>query len=318
MPPTKRSRGQAAEPSSQTSKKRKMDDDAQKYYAVRAGHKPGVYLSWKETQEQTAGFKGATFKRFFDLKEAEDFVAGKKVAAASDAPTKFYAVANGNAPGIYNDWDTVSKLLVGAKAPKFKKFETRDEAAEYIRMYGDEAAIDAVLAKEPRSKKAKKSDALQTEPNVVHVYTDGSSRSNGTPRAVAGVGVFFGAGDPRNVSERLEGDASVQTNQRAELTAILRALEKVPVEQPMRIHTDSAYSINCVTLWYRGWERKDWVTTKGEDVINQDVIKAIRAIIDERTDAGTPTYFQKVKGHSTDSGNIAADKLAVAGAIEDD
>jgi len=40
------------------SKKRKLDT-AQKYYAVKAGFKPGVYLTYAECSEQTAGFKGA-------------------------------------------------------------------------------------------------------------------------------------------------------------------------------------------------------------------------------------------------------------------
>ncbi|KAI0402143.1 hypothetical protein F4802DRAFT_385646 [Xylaria palmicola] len=42
------------------SKKRKMDANLQKYYAVRAGNIPGVYLTWAECQEQTAGFRGAS------------------------------------------------------------------------------------------------------------------------------------------------------------------------------------------------------------------------------------------------------------------
>lgn len=66
MNPTKK--GQASKSASQpantttakTSRKRKMDADSQKYYAVRAGVKPGVYLTWAECQEQTAGFRGAS------------------------------------------------------------------------------------------------------------------------------------------------------------------------------------------------------------------------------------------------------------------
>lgn len=47
--------------SSSASKKRKFGDVAPtKYYAVRAGHKPGVYLSWPECQANITGFKGAS------------------------------------------------------------------------------------------------------------------------------------------------------------------------------------------------------------------------------------------------------------------
>jgi hypothetical protein len=41
------------------SKKRKMDATEQKYYAVRAGFKPGVYTTWAICQQQITGFKGA-------------------------------------------------------------------------------------------------------------------------------------------------------------------------------------------------------------------------------------------------------------------
>ena len=51
---------------------------------------------------------------------------------------------------------------------------------------------------------------------VIDVYTDGACSNNGSRQARAGVGVFFGPQDPRNVSETLEG--STQTNQRAEMT----------------------------------------------------------------------------------------------------
>lgn len=115
----------------------------------------------------------------------------------------------------------------------------------------------------------------------------------------------------RNISERLAGP--IQTNQRAELTAILRALEVVTPYQPVRVVTDSQYSINCVTVWSRSWERKGWKTATGEDVKNQDLVKAIRERVKEREEAGTETAFEWVKGHSKNVGNEAADRLAVAG-----
>lgn len=45
-----------------------------KFYAVKKGHNPGVYLSWPSCQEQVRGFSGAIFKSFTTRKEAEDFV----------------------------------------------------------------------------------------------------------------------------------------------------------------------------------------------------------------------------------------------------
>ncbi|KAL6824353.1 ribonuclease H-like domain-containing protein [Trichoderma sp. SZMC 28015] len=96
--------------------------------------------------------------------------------------------------------------------------------------------------------------------------------------------------------------------------AMQRALEIAPLEQHVRIHSDSQYSIKCVTEWAIGWKRKNWLTASGEKVKNQDIIRAVLDKIDERNKAGGRTYFQWVKGHATNVGNIAADRLAVRGA----
>ena len=84
--------------------------------------------------------------------------------------------------------------------------------------------------------------------------------------------------------------------------------------QPLQIISDSKYSINCVTDWYRSWVKNDWKTSTGGVVQNQDLIKGIRELIDARDQAGTVTQWKWVAGHAADAGNIAADRLAVAGA----
>jgi ribonuclease HI len=125
----------------------------------------------------------------------------------------------------------------------------------------------------------------------------------------------------RNVSEALKG--SKQTNQRAELTAIQRALDVAPRHRDVTIYTDSKYAIDCVTNWYRNWVRNGWVNSKGKPVENKDLVMGVRENIEEREILGKKTYFVWVKGHANNEGNIAADQLAVEGArmgrgLEDD
>lgn len=86
-----------------------------------------------------------------------------------------------------------------------------------------------------------------------------------------------------------------------------------PTKQSVQIITDSKYSIQCVTEWYRNWERNGW-TSKTGPVKNRDLVEAVRAKINERDARRAQTLFTWVKGHASDPGNIAADNLAVQGA----
>ncbi|KZF20742.1 ribonuclease H-like protein [Xylona heveae TC161] len=147
---------------------------------------------------------------------------------------------------------------------------------------------------------------------MLRIYTDGSSLGNGINGALAGVGVYFGSGDSRNISEALVGPR--QTNQRAELTAILRALEIAPKHRDVTIFTDSRYSIDCVTVWYINWRRNNWQTSQKKPVENRDLIEAILSNIEERNALKVQTLFHWLKGHADHEGNIEADKLAVNGA----
>lgn len=338
----------------QGSKKRKVEGSGQKFYAVRVGRIPGVYTEYSQCQAQTAGFRGAVcrwrahsriarddkgqeantrcaVKSFPSRADAEDFAAGRAVQPAHDEPARFYAVAVGNPTGIFSDWADASQAIKGVKGPKYKRFATRAEAVEYIREYGSAQALAAVGgaaagagAAAGKSKKEVKQEAVSDSSaaegeeedddgaGTLRIWTDGSSRANGRVGARAGLGVFFGQGDPRNVSEPLRG--MPQTNQRAELMAMQRALEVAPRTQAVEIISDSQYSINCVTQWAKSWRAKGWKTAMGDEVKNRDIIEAVLALIDGRKAEGAPTAFSWVKGHNKDPGNTAADMLAVRGA----
>lgn len=150
--------------------------------------------------------------------------------------------------------------------------------------------------------------------NVIHVYTDGACLRNGRPDAAAGVGVYFGPRDPRNVSEPLEGYP--QTNQRAELTAILRALDITSEDdRPLTLYSDSQYSMKCITEWLPKWRQNGFKTSRGDDVKNLDLIEPIDDMIQERGRYGF--RFEYVRSHEGDEGNEMADQLARKGALMD-
>lgn len=116
----------------------------------------------------------------------------------------------------------------------------------------------------------------------------------------------------RNISETLPGPR--QTNQRAELTAILRALQIVPRNRDVSIVTDSRYAIDCVTVWYINWRKNGWKTSAGKAVENKDLVESVLAKIEERNSLAVQTTFEWIKGHANHPGNVEADKLAINGA----
>ena len=94
---------------------------------------------------------------------------------------------------------------------------------------------------------------------IINIYTDGACSNNGKKTAKAGIGVYIE--DICNISERLIG---LQTNQRAELYAILKSLQLINIEEykTINIYSDSQYSINCITKWIYGWLKNNWLDKK--------------------------------------------------------
>lgn len=48
-----------------------------KFYAVKAGRKPGIYKNWEECKKQVEAFSGAVYKSFKTREEAKSYISGK-------------------------------------------------------------------------------------------------------------------------------------------------------------------------------------------------------------------------------------------------
>jgi ribonuclease HI len=157
-------------------------------------------------------------------------------------------------------------------------------------------------------------------PTAEIVYTDGSCLHNGTIMARAGYGVYFSENNPRNLSARLPGQK--QSNQRAELYAVLRALETYRFHQrdgdlPKTVYvlTDSKYVVQALTDWVKLWEINGWVTGDGQPVISQDLFERAWRLLKilKVGKNGIEVVIKHVKGHSGIYGNHQADQLAFRG-----
>jgi ribonuclease HI len=144
--------------------------------------------------------------------------------------------------------------------------------------------------------------------DTLHVWTDGSCLGNGTSAAVSALAAFYANGDVRNYSSLLQLDK--HTNNRAELAAILYVLVTDFEEHNLVIHTDSKYSIDCLTKYHFKWAQSGWLTSKGTAVESLTMIRFMLDIISRRTELGLETDLVYVKAHDKDPGNNAVDLLA--------
>lgn len=220
----------------------------------------------------------------------------------------FYAVRRGRRSGIFRTWKECEQQVKGYSGASFKKFPSESLAHDFLRGIVQELTP---AVKETKPKRPKVRKIIPTPPPGTRiVWTDGACSSNGTEEAQAGVGVYFGLEDPRNVSEPLEG---AQTNQRAELMAAVRALEVLVEQQqtgnPVQIRTDSRYVQRGLQEWLPGWKARGWKTTSKTPVLHRDLWERLDAL---RVQFSTVELVH-VRGHSGDPGNEGADRLAVAG-----
>jgi ribonuclease HI len=110
----------------------------------------------------------------------------------------------------------------------------------------------------------------------MRVFTDGACSNNGRANAKAGYAVWFP--DHPNLCESARiPDGQSQTNQRAELAAISRAVvildENGFHDVDVIVYTDSDYSISCLTKWLPSWVSRGWKTSSGTDVLHRDLIE---------------------------------------------
>src|SRR5690606_10846058 len=106
-------------------------------------------------------------------------------------------------------------------------------------------------------------------------------------------------------TKEMYGGERLTTNNRMELTAVIRALEALKRPSVVRIHTDSQYVQKGITEWIHNWKRRGWRTSERTPVKNADLWRRL----DELAAMHRVEWFW-VKGHAGHPGNERADQLA--------
>jgi ribonuclease HI len=134
---------------------------------------------------------------------------------------------------------------------------------------------------------------------VIEIYTDGACRGNPGP---GGWAALLQMGEHE---KELSGAEALTTNNRMELTAVIRALEALKRPVQIRLYTDSQYVRRGITEWLRAWKARGWRTADRKPVKNQDLWERLE-------EASTPHEIEWhwVPGHAGVPGNERVDRLA--------
>lgn len=212
----------------------------------------------------------------------------------------YYAIHKGRQIGIFTDWVTCKKNTEGFNKPVFKKFFNKKDAEEFVKNGYDSETILQYFT----------TNDIQEFIPEIKVYTDGACIHNGKPNALAGIGVYFGENDSRNVSSKISGK---QSNNTAELKAILKTCEildpEIKDKKKIMIYTDSVYSIRCCTTYGDKLAKVGW--TKNKPIPNVELVQKAYYFFKNNTNV----RLTHVKAHTQDQddhsiGNDNADRLA--------
>lgn len=136
----------------------------------------------------------------------------------------------------------------------------------------------------------------------IEIFTDGACSGNPGP---GGWGAILRAGTHE---KEIWGGEPATTNNRMELTAVIRALELLKRPVQAKIYTDSQYVQKGISEWIHGWKARGWKTASKAPVKNVDLWQAL----DEAT-ASHVLEWVWVKGHAGHAENERADELARRG-----
>ena len=143
---------------------------------------------------------------------------------------------------------------------------------------------------------------MNSDSIAIEAATDGACSGNPGPGGWGGLIIF-----EDNSELEIGGSEQNTTNNRMELTAAIKTLEKLKtykLKENFKLRTDSKYVIEGYTKWITNWKRNGWKTSSGKSVQNLDLWQKIDQL---RINGLVMEY---VKGHSGDKQNDRVDKIA--------
>lgn len=136
----------------------------------------------------------------------------------------------------------------------------------------------------------------------VTIYTDGACSGNPGP---GGWGAIL---EYKGMRRELSGGEKQTTNNRMELTAVIRALEALKEPCAVELYSDSKYVIDALEKgWAVSWRKRGWIKGDKKPALNPDLWAALLELCEKHV-----LHCHWVKGHAENPWNNRCDELAVA------
>ena len=132
------------------------------------------------------------------------------------------------------------------------------------------------------------------------IYTDGACSGNPGPGGWAAIII-----ENNEVKDMIYGNEKNTTNNKMELLAPIKAIEKFKKKSEISIMTDSNYVKDGITIWIKKWEKNGWKTASKKPVKNKDLWKKLKDLSSKHS-----IKWIWVKGHAHNKYNNIVDELA--------
>ena len=134
----------------------------------------------------------------------------------------------------------------------------------------------------------------------ITIYTDGGCRGN------PGIGAWGAIllSDKHNLRLEIGESEEHTTNNKMEMQAAIKALERLKHSYNIKLYSDSAYLVNGMNSWIYSWQKNNWIKSDKKPVENKEYwLKLIELSKKHNIE------FIKVKGHSSNKENNRADEI---------
>ena len=138
------------------------------------------------------------------------------------------------------------------------------------------------------------------------IYTDGACSGNPGPGGWAALILQ----NNNEVKYMLSGNENNTTNNKMELIAPIKAIQKINVKSEIYIFTDSTYVKDGITVWIKKWEKNGWKTSSKKPVKNIELWKKLKNLSSKHS-----IKWIWVKAHAQNKYNNIVNELA-QGAIK--